>query len=366
LIKRVIDDSDYYVLIIAGKYGSIGPADLSFTEMEFDYACSSKKPILAFLFQDAEAVLPGAKLESAAMKRKKLAGFRKRVEQHGVCKYWSNAEQLRSQVTIAITRVRVEHPSPGWVPGKYSAFSDFLREAQRVPHSNWFKDFLGNPELRRLLHFGTDDVVIVVPQEHSDKRRALPQMAIEDVFALRNVLEALASIGIKHPKLRSPDEVTDADLRMNVICIGGPLKSRTTKTVLEELRGAEKISCRRKRADRTVEIIRNGRAFVSPSFSELRAGRVTRSSKVHDIAVLIREPNPRNPASVVVVLAGVRGIGTWGACDFLRKNVAQLTRLISTDTGDALGVCALLDVEYKNLDILSTKLRDPKVYSVAA
>ena len=35
-IKRVIDESDYYIVIVAGRYGSISPdTGLSFTEMEY-------------------------------------------------------------------------------------------------------------------------------------------------------------------------------------------------------------------------------------------------------------------------------------------------------------------------------------------
>jgi hypothetical protein len=42
LIKRVIDDCDYYIVIIAGKCGSIGPTGLSYTRMEYEYAVSKK------------------------------------------------------------------------------------------------------------------------------------------------------------------------------------------------------------------------------------------------------------------------------------------------------------------------------------
>src|SRR5665213_1127692 len=35
LIKRVIEESDYYVVIVAGRYGSLGPEGASYTEMEY-------------------------------------------------------------------------------------------------------------------------------------------------------------------------------------------------------------------------------------------------------------------------------------------------------------------------------------------
>jgi hypothetical protein len=40
-IKKVIDDCDYYLLVIGGRYGSVSEeAGLSYTEMEYDYADS--------------------------------------------------------------------------------------------------------------------------------------------------------------------------------------------------------------------------------------------------------------------------------------------------------------------------------------
>lgn len=39
-IKKVIDDCDYYLLIIGGRYGSLTNDGISFTEKEYDYAVS--------------------------------------------------------------------------------------------------------------------------------------------------------------------------------------------------------------------------------------------------------------------------------------------------------------------------------------
>jgi hypothetical protein len=52
LIKRVIEESDYYVVIIAGRYGSLGPEGISYTEMEYDYAVVKGIPVLGFVRDD--------------------------------------------------------------------------------------------------------------------------------------------------------------------------------------------------------------------------------------------------------------------------------------------------------------------------
>lgn len=36
LIRDVIDSSDYYVVVVGGRYGSISVEGISYTEMEYD------------------------------------------------------------------------------------------------------------------------------------------------------------------------------------------------------------------------------------------------------------------------------------------------------------------------------------------
>lgn len=55
VIKRWIDESDAYMLILGARYGSIEPrSQLSYTELEFDYAVSKGKPIFSVIISDIE------------------------------------------------------------------------------------------------------------------------------------------------------------------------------------------------------------------------------------------------------------------------------------------------------------------------
>lgn len=63
IISETIDSSDYYVLIIGQRYGSLIPegfpdAGISYTEKEFRYALEKGVPVLAFLLDDDVAVKP--------------------------------------------------------------------------------------------------------------------------------------------------------------------------------------------------------------------------------------------------------------------------------------------------------------------
>lgn len=52
-IKECIDCSDYYILIVGNRYGTIIDSgeyeDLSYTEKEFQYALSQNVPVFAFV-----------------------------------------------------------------------------------------------------------------------------------------------------------------------------------------------------------------------------------------------------------------------------------------------------------------------------
>jgi uncharacterized protein DUF4062 len=53
VIKRTIDDSDYYILIIGNKYGTVNEDGISYTELEYNYALKSGVPILSFIIEDS-------------------------------------------------------------------------------------------------------------------------------------------------------------------------------------------------------------------------------------------------------------------------------------------------------------------------
>lgn len=45
-IKKVIDECDYYLLIVGGRYGSMDSNGVSYTEREYDYAVETGKLVI--------------------------------------------------------------------------------------------------------------------------------------------------------------------------------------------------------------------------------------------------------------------------------------------------------------------------------
>ena len=71
-IKSIVDDCDYYVLIIGGRYGSLTPEGISYTEKEYDYAVSLGLKVLAFI-HEAPDDIPVGKSDIDPDLRDKLA-----------------------------------------------------------------------------------------------------------------------------------------------------------------------------------------------------------------------------------------------------------------------------------------------------
>ncbi len=115
-IKKEIDNSDYYLLIIAGRYGSLTPEGISYTEKEFLYALEKKIPVIAFIHEDIN-IIPLAKVDVDENIRKKLEEFKKKVETNRLVKYWADSTTLYREVSITLARVIHECPRIGWVRG---------------------------------------------------------------------------------------------------------------------------------------------------------------------------------------------------------------------------------------------------------
>ncbi len=127
LIQGVINDSDYYLLIIGGRYGSVDPeSDLSYTEMEFDYAVGVGKPIMAFLHGETGSI-SADKSELNPSMRVKLDAFRAKAEQRMV-KYWTTPEELDGAVAKSLIKIRKTHPAEGWVRANYAMTPEVERD----------------------------------------------------------------------------------------------------------------------------------------------------------------------------------------------------------------------------------------------
>lgn len=112
-IKSVIDDCDYYLLILAGRYGSCSESGLSYTEMEYRYAIETGKPVIAFLHQEPETIAAKFSEKDKDM-QDKLSDFRE-LAQKKLCKFWKTPTELSAVVGRSIVQLKKRSPAVGWV-----------------------------------------------------------------------------------------------------------------------------------------------------------------------------------------------------------------------------------------------------------
>lgn len=113
LIKRVIDESDYYIIVIAGKYGSLHPSGKSFTQLEYEYAVAQGKPVLGFVHESPSS-LSLAVSETSPDLKTKFEDFRTLVRGK-FCKKWSSRENLGAVVSRGVAALIKTRPATGWV-----------------------------------------------------------------------------------------------------------------------------------------------------------------------------------------------------------------------------------------------------------
>lgn len=135
VIKSLIRECDYYVLIIAGRYGSIEKeSGKSYTQKEFEYAIEQGIPVISFVHQNPN-LLPGTKLESDPENKKKLEDFESDVKKR-LCKFWDNADGLASQVVLSLNSLIKTAPRIGWVKADEISSAEANEELLRLNEEN--------------------------------------------------------------------------------------------------------------------------------------------------------------------------------------------------------------------------------------
>lgn len=112
-IKNVIDCSDYYVLIIGQRFGSIQDAatNTSFTMMEYNYAMERGMIVIPFIYNGKE-VLPDNDLY---YNRSLLDNFKSTVSIKHTPAYFTNEYELQKMITQSLNDAIEKYPKSGWI-----------------------------------------------------------------------------------------------------------------------------------------------------------------------------------------------------------------------------------------------------------
>jgi len=134
-IKKIIDDCDYYLLIIGARYGSLADDGISYTEKEYDYAIEKGLKVIALVHGDPES-LPVNKTDKDSELAKKLSNFVEKVKQGRLVKFWKTSDELPGLVALSLTKTIKTYPAIGWVRANTVGSSELLNEINQLRKEN--------------------------------------------------------------------------------------------------------------------------------------------------------------------------------------------------------------------------------------
>ncbi len=134
-IKKVIDECDYYLLIVGGRYGSLDAEGVGYTEREYDYAVSTGKFVIAFVHGSPEAI-PVGKSDVEPAVAKALIAFKEKVMKGRLVREWTSRQHLETVVVKSLSYAFSHHPQIGWIRGNAAASQETLEQANAALREN--------------------------------------------------------------------------------------------------------------------------------------------------------------------------------------------------------------------------------------
>jgi hypothetical protein len=155
-IQRQIDQADYYIVVIAGRYGSIGRDGVSFTEMKYDYARSIGKPTLAFIHA-APGTIPAERTEMDSQARERLNAFKKKAQQ-SIVNYYRTPHELAMQVMASLVDLKDRKPAIGFIRSDQTV--DAKRYADLLEENHRLKEMVSKFEATNAPFAGSDEAIV--------------------------------------------------------------------------------------------------------------------------------------------------------------------------------------------------------------
>lgn len=131
VIKRWIDESDVYLLILGGRYGSIEPASQkSYIHLEYEYAVEKGKPLFAVVIDEGhieERVKQFGTKVIETEHSQKLKDFRALVLSR-MSKFWRDPRDIKLAILETMSEFSRRDDLTGWIPGNEAVNGGALAE----------------------------------------------------------------------------------------------------------------------------------------------------------------------------------------------------------------------------------------------
>ncbi len=124
VIRQWIDESDVFLLILGGRYGSIEPTSgKSYVHIEYEYALKQNKPYFAVVMDSTQEEKRVEELGLGAIERehpKEFQDFRGAVTSRAMVKFWSTLLEIKLAIHQTMAEFAKRETLRGWIPGDQS------------------------------------------------------------------------------------------------------------------------------------------------------------------------------------------------------------------------------------------------------
>jgi len=139
-IRKWIDESDIYMLILGGRYGSIEPSSgVSYTELEFDYAIEQNKPLFSVVINEDTLEARVKEHGTNFMEKnnpKQLKMFREKVLSN-ISSFFEDPKDIKLCVHESLSDFLSNRDLKGWVPAdEVTKIKPLIEEIGRLNEEN--------------------------------------------------------------------------------------------------------------------------------------------------------------------------------------------------------------------------------------
>lgn len=139
VIKRWIDESDVYLLILGGRYGSVDPqSGKSYIQLEYEYAVSNNKPFFAVVIEESHLEEKLKRTGSQVIERdnpQQLKEFRMQVQTR-MTRPWRDPRDIKLAIMETMAGFSQRDDLIGWVPRSEALTDAFTEEMSRLAKEN--------------------------------------------------------------------------------------------------------------------------------------------------------------------------------------------------------------------------------------
>ena len=144
VIKRWIDESDVYLLILGGRYGSIEPkSKKSYIQIEYEYAIEKDKPVFSVVISQNSLEKKVKKFGISVIEQQypqKLKSFRELVHSR-IVRFWEDPRDIKLAILETMSELGRRSELIGWTKSTETVSSIVAAEELRKfsPPYNFFR-----------------------------------------------------------------------------------------------------------------------------------------------------------------------------------------------------------------------------------